>query len=330
MKTVHFFAEKMVGRTDRDWDSLVIVESGATKGTGKTTFSVQLCKEICNIIGVPYDLGKMMVIDATEDKIRTLAKTLPRGTPIHADEAVMFAYKRDYNEDATKKFVKFVNICRKFGHPLILNIPWFWDLDKDVRNLADYRITVPMRGVACVRQKDINSDSEDLWLRKESDERQMKEIGHDMTDITGVVEGIKKCRNFQFVINFGKLDDATYKTYRELSMANEGKQLETNEKRPMVLLKVLSWLLLKKMKCSPTELTKEINQQIANSNYGQEYSKFKIPQECIKSYRDDWTDAMRDDLVVVSAVDNNKKISILEEKALEAAVGGDVIEEEAQ
>jgi hypothetical protein len=290
MKDVKFFANYLEKRTQEDWDSLIIVESGATKGTGKTTFSIQLCKAICEKINYTYDIKKLMILDATEEKIRKLSIELIKGVPIHVDEAIFIAYKRDYNEDATKKFVKFINICRKYGHPIILNIPWFWDLDKDIRNLCDFRITVPKRGLALLRQKDINTDTEDLWLRKESDVKQLKEIGHDMTDMAGLIRGIQHCRNFLFEIIFSKVDQEEYEIYRKLSLSQEGKQLDTNDKRMFVLLKLMTWMLLHKGYTAES-LANEINKAISESKYKFEYSNFKANRQVLRDYSSAWEES---------------------------------------
>lgn len=311
---LQFFAKELNKRTEEDFDSILIVESGAVKGTGKTTFSIGLCKEICKLLGIPYDIKKLMILDATEDKIRKLARELSRGVPIHVDEAIFLAYKRDYNEDATKKFVKFVNICRKFGHPVILNVPWFWDLDKDIRNLADYRVTIVKRGIALVRQKDINTDTEDLWLRKDSGEIQAKEIGYDMTDIQGIIRGVTKCKNLLFKLSFAKLREEEYEIYKQLSLSEEGKQLEQPDQRKRdVWFKVLAWYHLKRCKekgMTIASLVGELNELIAKSGYAMQFDKYALSSTTLKIYAEEFEKTM----LLVSAINNNSKITSGEEE----------------
>lgn len=291
-QTIDFFSKFIIKRVEQKLDSFIIVESGSVKGTGKTVYSAQQSKGICKLIDYPYTMfdtdGKkgLMVLDATVEKIKGMVKGLPFGVPIHVDEAVFIAYKRDYQEKWVKKLVKFVNICRKFKKPVFLNAPYFWDLDKDIRNLAEYRITIPKRGIACVRGKYTNPEYEDLWLREESKKIIDKEIGYDFTDLNRVIRGIRKCRNHLFDIIFPDLSKQEYKKYEKKSMAIEGEQIDASDKRDPVILKLLTTLLLENY--TPKELEDMINNALRNSYYSEEFSKFTVPRGTLRSWRKYW------------------------------------------
>lgn len=294
LKNCDFFAQRILGRVDKRLDSLIIVESGSVKGTGKSVFSKQMSEAICKQIGYPYrmfdegDKKGLMLLDATEQKLKTLVKELPFGVPIHIDEAVFIAYKRDYQDDAVKKLVKFINICRKFRKPIFLNIPSFWDLDKDIRNLAEFRATVIYRGIACIRGKYPNPEYEDLWLKDESKKKIDKAIGHDITDLKGVIRGIRSCRNHLFDITFPNMTDEEYKVYEEMSMKIEGEQMNKTVKRNDVILRYFTYLLLEEYGLKGRELEDKVSQALLNSYYAEEYTKYNVPKNTLNTWKKEW------------------------------------------
>lgn len=332
MKDTAFLAKYILQREEKKLDSVTAVDSGAVKGTGKTVFTVNVSKDLCFQVGFPWNITKLMLLNATTEKLINLVRTLPFGVPIDVDEAIFLAYKRDYNEDPVKKLVKFVNICRKFRKPVFLNVPSFWDLDKDIRNLCDFRATVIKRGIACIRGKYPNPEYEDLWLREGSKDIIDKEIGSDITDLNGVIRGINKCKNHLFDIYFPNLSEEEYSEYEKMSMAEEGKQLFLDEKRVYVMMKILTYILLEQSyfknpmgtfsKWNSNLLTREINNQLHFSKYSLEFSKFRTTRELWRGYRKDWIQDLEMKDGVISAVNNNNNISngvSVEEKASTAA-----------
>lgn len=299
IKNLRFFSNLIVKRAEDRLDSLSIVESGSVKGTGKSVFSKQQSEDICNHpdVNYPYQMfdseGKsgLMLLDATEQKLKSLVKTLPFGVPIHIDEAVFVAYKRDYQEEAVKKLVKFINICRKFRKPIFLNIPSFWDLDKDVRNLAEYRITIIKRGIACIRGKYPNPEYDDLWLRDESKKKIDKAIGSDITDLNGVIRGIRSCRNHLFDIIFPNMTEAEYSIYEKKSMEIEGEQMDKDTKRNDVIIRLFASLLLDNY--APKELERLIKDNLIESYYKEELTKFSVPSSSLRRWNREWKDARR-------------------------------------
>lgn len=296
IKNLDFFSRRILDRVDNRLDSLCVVESGSVKGTGKSVYSKGQSESICNMLDpkYPYQMfdtdGRMglMLLDATEEKLKKMVKTLPFGVPIHIDEAVFVAYKRDFQDEAVKKLVKFINICRKFRKPIFLNIPSFWDLDKDVRNLAEYRITIVKRGIACVRGKYPNPEYTDLWLREESKKKIDKAIGSDITDLNGVIRGIRGCRNHLFDIIFPDMTKEEYDMYEKKSMEIEGEQMDRSLKRNDVILKMFATLLLEHY--TGKDLETRIIEELKESFYSEELSKFIVPVSTLKTWNKGWRD----------------------------------------
>lgn len=321
MKDTKFLANFFVKRVDDRMDSVMAVDSGYVKGTGKTVFSVITSKDLCNHpkVNYPYKMEELMLLNATTDKLISLIKKLPYGVPIHIDEAIFIAYKRDYNEDPVKKLVKFINICRKYRKPILLNTPSFWDLDKDIRNLCEFRATVVRRGIACIRGRHPNPEYEDQWIREESKKIIDKEIGSDITDFNGVIRGISKCRNHLFNIVYPNLSEKEYNIYELMSKREEGKQLILDEKRIYPLIKALSYFVLnncfvpdhdnKYKRVNTSILNSSINEMISRSQYAQQFSKFRTTRSTWRNYKKDWKDVLEEGGgVSVSGYNNNNNI----------------------
>lgn len=327
MKDTKFLANFFVKRVDDRMDSVMAVDSGYVKGTGKTVFSIDTSKALCNHkkVNYPYSMEKLMLLNATTDKLISLIKKLPYGVPIHIDEAIFIAYKRDYNEDPVKKLVKFINICRKYRKPILLNTPSFWDLDKDIRNLCEFRATVVRRGIACIRGRHPNPEYEDQWIREESKKVIDKEIGSDITDFNGVIRGISKCRNHLFNIIYPDLPKKEYEKYERMSKREEGKQLIMDEKRIYPLVKAVSYYILSKCyvvgadgkykRVNTSILNREINLMVSKSQYAQQFSKFRTTRSTWRNYKKDWKDVLEEgEGVSVSGYNNNNNIPIEQSK----------------
>jgi len=215
------FAEILVERVNKGWDSVVIVDSGSVKGTGKTTFSLHMCKEVCELIGEEFSLKRCVIFDPTNEKIVESVKRFPLAFPLDIDEAGKVAYKRNWNKEYQKKLIIFISVCRKHGKIIFFNHPSFWQLDTDLRDLADYRVTILKRGIALVRAKDPNPEAKDKWLRDETEELIQKYRGKNILEIDRIIEAIKQAPNFLFEIRFPEFDQNIYKKYEEMSKEEE-------------------------------------------------------------------------------------------------------------
>lgn len=220
IESMKAFAKMLIERTKANFDNIVIVESGSVKGTGKSTFSMDLSMQICILMGYKYELLEVVVFDPTNEKIVERVKVKPDAWPIHVDEASKVAYKRNYNDDAQKNLIVFINVCRKHHKIIIINNPTFWGLDKDLLELADFRVTILKRGLAIVRGKISNPETMDKWLRKDTDEMIKKMCRNEM-DVDGMINVLRKVPNYLFEIRYEELPQEFYKNYEELSKEAE-------------------------------------------------------------------------------------------------------------
>jgi hypothetical protein len=262
MKSIEYFVDVLLERINKNFDNVVIIDSGSIKGTGKSSFSIKLCKRICEKIGYKYTYD-LIIFNPTSEKIVDMVKNLPKGCPIHIDETSRVAYKRDWQKEFSKNLIKFINICRKFGKIVIFNNPDFWDLDKDLRNLADFRITILKRGMAQVRGKYANPEVEDKWLRVKSMESIDNNIKSDPTNIDNVIGALRKTPNFLFDLPFNELNPEEYDAYEGLSKVEELKgMVEKIDKWKIRSIALIS-IILDKYLTSP-ELMKVYNQRMSN------------------------------------------------------------------
>lgn len=287
------FARELVVRVENEFDSVVIVDSGSVKGTGKSVFSMKLSQEICKIINYPYHKsGKysfdLIVFNPTDEKIVDLVKNLPDGCVIHIDEASKVAYKRDFQKEYQKNLIKFVKICRKFKKIVILNDPDFWDLDKDLRNIADFRVIIVKRGLAQVKGKSTNPDLKDKWLRDKCIEVIETHTGNKKVfDLDSTRAGIKKTPNWLYDIPFGAMPKEEYQAYCELSKKEEVKSFKENVDAKNVRYQALVYTLLNNGEKART-LAKKVNITLKNSIYADKIEQYAIRDSSLWNIRNNW------------------------------------------
>jgi hypothetical protein len=284
------FAKIQYERVQNEFDSIIIVDSGAVKGTGKSVFSIKLCQSVCKIIDYKWTL-ELTVFNPSSEKIIKMVKELPRGVPIHIDEASQVAYKRDYQKEYQKDLMKFINICRKFGKIIVLNTPDFWDLDKDLRNLADFRVIIVKRGLAQVTGKSPNPDLKDKWLRDINIDIINNQIKRDITKLEKTREGIRRTPNFLYDIPFKKLDDETYYNYVQKSKEEEIKAFEHETDVYKVRSKVVEYNIIKlakKLDMKPNDLTRMFNDTLFKSYYAKMMNKYQFTDNIVKKFKNNW------------------------------------------
>jgi len=285
------FAQLLNNRVNRKFDSFLIVDSGGVKGTGKSVFSIKLCIQLCKLIGEEYSFEKHIIFNPTSEKIVDKIKNMPVGSPIHIDEASKVAYKRDFQKEYQKSLIKFVNICRKFGKIIILNNPDFWDLDKDLRNLSDYRIIIVKRGLAQVKGKSPNPDLKDKWLRDVSVIKIEQQMKGSITQLERTRQGIKRTPNFLYDIPVGDLDAKLYAEYEELSKREEVKSFQENTKVKDVRMRVMGYMLTNNG-LKDIDVVNKLNKALYDSVYAKSIEKYLFTTNIIQKFRDNWRNAL--------------------------------------
>lgn len=278
---INDFAKELVVRIKKDFDSIIVIDSGATKGTGKSVFSMLLCKAICKLIDYKYSFN-LIIFNPTDEKLIKKVKSLPEGTPIHIDEGSRVLYKRDYQKEYQKNLIKFINICRKFKKIIIINNPDFWDMDKDLRNLCDFRVIIIRRGLAQVMGKSPIPDLKDKWLRDKAVEKTLLYTKGDIHKLEKVRTALSKLPNFLYNIAFSDMKKEEYEKYVELSKKEELKAFISDKDRETALRQITIYMLSKYVK-NQQKLATEINKVYYSTFWYDRKPKGLISQQLISN-----------------------------------------------
>lgn len=218
--TLEEFDNELIQRTKDKFDNILIVESGSVKGAGKTTFSMLSGRDICDKSGWKYSIEENMILNATNEKIAESIEQKPFGFPIHIDEGIKVAYRRNWNADPQKKTMQLVAVCRRFHKIVYVNNPAFITLDKDLLDLADYRITILIRGIALVFGKSKDPNDDDKWMIKETRDM-MKNAKVNKMNVDEILRKLRNAPNCIYEIHYPDIDKQTYDEYERLSRQME-------------------------------------------------------------------------------------------------------------
>ena len=130
---------------------------------------------------------------------------------IHADELIRSAYNRDFASKEQKELVKMWNMYRSNRNVLAGCIPFFYDLDPDLRNLVDMRIDMVRRGVGIVHMRSNNFFSNDVW-----DTAYNKKIEESWKSKGKTKPNYWKLTTFRGIVYFGPLHPAEEIKYERI------------------------------------------------------------------------------------------------------------------
>ena len=116
---------------------------------------------------------------------------------IDADEMINSAYNRDFFSGDQKNFIKMMNMYSDNYNILIGSVPYFFDLDSQVRKLIKLRITIVKRGIAVLQmgkstlynndpwETGVNKKIEEAWASKTKKGKLLKPQYHKLTTYAG-------------------------------------------------------------------------------------------------------------------------------------------------
>jgi hypothetical protein len=133
----------------------IICFSG-NRGQGKSTcgwkFSRKFGKEFKPLRDICYSRKEIM----------RLLQAKQYGV-IMDDEAIRSAYKRNFQEQDQKIYVQMLNMYRDNFNVLVMCVPQFYSLDRDLRDLIKVHVHVIKRGLAVVHFPNNTLYSDDIW-----------------------------------------------------------------------------------------------------------------------------------------------------------------------
>jgi len=191
-------AEWIYDRQHNKYD--VVIALDGPRGNGKSTLVYKLFTRIALLNGNKqlFNPKKDILFDRTE-VLNDLEKK--RFGFIFADEMINSAHNRDFWSTEQKDFVKMLNMYRDHFNILAGCIPFFYDMDTQLRKLVSIRFTVVNRGFAVIQfakteqmygndpwQTDINKKIESRWSNAWKKGQVYNPKFHNLTTFAGYLK----------------------------------------------------------------------------------------------------------------------------------------------
>lgn len=204
-------AECLLARQRNKFDVIVILDG--PRGNGKSTFVHKLFKKIGKISGIKF--RPKTDIAFTREEVMTQLHEKRYGL-IWGDEMINAAHNRDFFASDQKELIKMLNMYRDHHNILAGCVPFFYDLDVQVRKFVMCRITVIRRGFAIIQiSKSDGLFTNDPW---NSDINKKIEFSHQVKLRAGKKSMLPytKLANFVGGIRYGPLGDKEERVYQKI------------------------------------------------------------------------------------------------------------------
>lgn len=204
-------------RQENEFDANIVVDG--PRGNGKSTFTFKLFSRIGNFN------PQRDIMFSREDVMEAL-RTRRYGL-IDADEMINSAHNREFFSGDQNELIRMMNMYRDHYNVLAGCVPYFYDLDKQVRKLIKTRVTIIKRGLAVVQfsrsslytndpwDTEVNKKIESAWIRQWKKGKMASPQYHKLTTFAGYM-------------TFGKLHAAHERLYKELK---QKKRIEFMDKK---------------------------------------------------------------------------------------------------
>lgn len=205
------------GRSYTDWMCNIGVSGEA--GVGKSTFTIHLG------LRADKDFWFDSHVVYMRREVIEKAYKLPKHSFLIVDEAIG-AHKRRAMEAEQKDLVEWINKIRFKNHVVVWNLPFFTDLDKDVRKHFDIWIHVVERGRAVVLVKNRNILAPDPWLPEWWYKKYKSKA---MRSPEEVIQMLREHPLYEMTVRFPPLSERLQKIY-SLHSEQAKQRLESEEK----------------------------------------------------------------------------------------------------
>lgn len=211
-------------------DSDVFIGTTGRKGAGKTTFSIQSSRNyVETYFGEKYFNLRRYVAFNNDDVFDKMHK-LPIFAPIAGDEAIRFAWSREWNKSDNKDLAKLSTQIRPKKHILFMNIPKLVWIDKAYREgmltmwawiHAEIDDTGQKNSYAVIFEPDENQGENDSWHLKQlrQTEGKVRRIGR-FTPMDQMYNLVKNHPCFFDIIKFPRLPADLYAEYMDIRTSN--------------------------------------------------------------------------------------------------------------
>lgn len=217
-------------------DNDQIIAVTGVKGTGKSTFSIQISRDYLKAyygkVNFPFTKHSAYNNEEVIAKIHGLDMHMP----LIADEAVRFAWSRDWNVAENKELVRLATQIRTKKLIMFLNLPVFSKLDKVWRDsLIDLWVwihyIITKRGKRCFAflfVPDLNQGQPDPWHLDLFKKRIRNRVLNQFTDFGTVKNYMRKHPCYFDSFEYPALPDSIYQTYKEI---RDARAFETQEQK---------------------------------------------------------------------------------------------------
>lgn len=200
-------ANSLRKRQLNEFDANIIVDG--PRGNGKSTFLWKLFRSMGNF------RPKSDIVFSREDVMKSLKQK--RYGYIFADEMINSAHNRDFYSGDQKELIKMLNMYRDNYNVLAGAVPFFYDIDPQVRKFIKMRATIITRGVAVIQLSRPSMYSNDPW---ETDANKKIELSWLKAKNAGknIKPNYTKLTTFAGYLYYGKLgkrEEILYKKIKE-------------------------------------------------------------------------------------------------------------------
>jgi len=155
-------------RQMNEFDNIIMMDGA--RGSGKSSLAWKILMRTGNF---KPDKDLMFTRDEVMEAMRTRKYSC-----IDADEMINSAHNREFFSGDQRNFIKQLNMFRDNYNILIGSVPFFYDLDPQVRKLVKLRITCIKRGTAIIQMSknslytndpwdtNVNKKIEESWINK--------------------------------------------------------------------------------------------------------------------------------------------------------------------
>lgn len=189
---MHEFIRYFGDRQNNKFDNLIAVSG--KRGKGKTTTTIQFLIRLLISGMEKFDLDKNIAYTQKESIKKLIA--LPEKSGINLDEGIRAFYKRNWNKKDQKELIILMNQIRFKRLTVMVNIPDFFDLDKDLLKHIELWFLVPVRGKIMVFVQDENAFETDPWHLKENQKIIKKYYKRPSDGLERLMEGYRNTKNY--------------------------------------------------------------------------------------------------------------------------------------
>jgi len=135
------------------------------KGAGKSTFFINVAKEVARLAGTSFTINDNMTWKRSElqDWILPGKMQKPERSVIIADEMISVGINREFMNKEQIKLIKIFNMCRNRHLAIFGAIPNFWMLDWALRDAFIFRVYFEENQKAYLLKKSPHPQRRDSW-----------------------------------------------------------------------------------------------------------------------------------------------------------------------